>query len=302
MAQYKWQVRLDRGEQVEVLGEQAMSVGPGFATETYFKIAPPAGEFRWIHAEQAVSPHSAANQTVAQTASQPEIRSVGGPSANENREDSPGAASLQNASPELAKKVAELNVELALLVAQPIEQWDLESLQKRADALALQVSNTSLARELKAVSQRMAEYQTLQRRYQKAQEPVAAEENDDISKHGVSAAPQALPDEGEQDVPAEVGAAVTQTSANSGTSRYDTEGWLMPVHSTKRVAPPFAVLDDEGRVRAYVTPAPGLNLRRYANKYVGLIGEQRYVSTLHAPHITAERVVKQNREKPEGSP
>ncbi|MHB8972422.1 MAG: SH3 domain-containing protein [Pirellulaceae bacterium] len=302
VAQYKWQVRLDRGEQVEVLGEQAMSVGPGFATETYFKIAPPAGEFRWIHAEQAVSPHSAANQTVSQTASQPEIRSVGGPSANENREDSPGATSLQNASPELAKKVAELNVELALLVAQPIEQWDLESLQNRADALALQVSNTSLARELKAVSQRMAEYQTLQRRYQKAQEPVAAEENEDISKHGVSAAPQALPDEGEQDVHAEVGAAVTQTSANSGTSRYDTEGWLMPVHSTKRVAPPFAVLDDEGRVRAYVTPAPGLNLRRYAKKYVGLIGEQRYVSTLHAPHITAERVVKQNREKPEGSP
>ena len=47
----------------------------------------------------------------------------------------------------------------------------------------------------------------------------------------------------------------------------------MPVHSTKRVAPPFALLDDEGRVQAYVTPMPGLNLRRYTKKYVGIVGE-----------------------------
>jgi uncharacterized protein YraI len=298
--QYKWQVRLERGERVEVLGDQAMTVGPGFATETYFKIAPPAGEFRWIHAEQAVSPHSSANQTVSQTTLRPDPRSVGGPSASENRDGSTGATSVdvENASPELAKKIEELNVELSLLVTQQIDQWDLESLQKRADALAQQVSSTILARELKAISQRMAEFQTLQRRYQKAQEPVADDENEKINQHGVSVAPQALPDDGEQgqDIRTAVGAGVAQTSANSGASRYDTEGWLMPVHSTKRVAPPFAVLDDDGRVRAYVTPAPGLNLRRYIKKYVGLVGEQRYVSALHASHITAERVVKQNRE------
>ena len=57
----------------------------------------------------------------------------------------------------------------------------------------------------------------------------------------------------------------------------------MPVHSTKRVAPPFALLDDEGRVQAYVTPVPGLNLRRYTKKYVGIIGEKTYVSSL-PPH------------------
>ena len=41
--QHKWQVRLERGELVEVQGEQSLSVGPGFATETYYRIAPPAG-------------------------------------------------------------------------------------------------------------------------------------------------------------------------------------------------------------------------------------------------------------------
>src|SRR4051794_35862682 len=38
------QIRLKKGEGVEVLGEQNIS------GEKWYKIAPPAGEFRWIHA------------------------------------------------------------------------------------------------------------------------------------------------------------------------------------------------------------------------------------------------------------
>jgi len=38
------QVRLKQGEVVEILGQQSID------GETWFKIAPPAGEFRWIHA------------------------------------------------------------------------------------------------------------------------------------------------------------------------------------------------------------------------------------------------------------
>ncbi len=182
-------------------------------------------------------------------------------------------------------------------MTRPIDQWNVDSLQQRADALARQAASTTMARELESISKRMAEFQTLQRRHQKAQEPVAGGEDEQISKHGVSAAPRALPNDlPSGDSPAG-GVGVSQASADSNDSPYDAEGWLMPVHSTKRVAPPFAVLDDDGRVRAYVTPAPGLNLRRYTKMYVGLVGQQRYVSTLRAPHVTAERVIKQNREK-----
>lgn len=41
------QVRLKRGELVEVLGWKRMGTGAG--TQTWYRIAPPAGEFRWIH-------------------------------------------------------------------------------------------------------------------------------------------------------------------------------------------------------------------------------------------------------------
>ena len=315
--QHKWQVRLERGERVEVLGELAMTVGPGFATETYHKIAPPAGEFRWIHAQHALSLNTAAQETVAQSRSQNDYRHVGGPTASAPA-DLPSAVKATLSSPELAKQVEELNIALSLLVTREIDQWDLDSLKQCADALAQQAADTKVAQEIKAISQRMEEFETLQRRYRKAQERDVSnhqvgskgaghdsdgndgdndgEANSAIEKHGVSAAPRLLQNDWARDIDAAIGPEVTQTAAASGDSRYDAEGWLMPVHSTKRVAPPFAVLDDDGRVRAYVTPAPGLNLRRYAKQYVGLLGDRRYVDTLCAPHITAERVVKQKRE------
>jgi uncharacterized protein YraI len=40
------QVRLDRGEEVEVI--EAKHFGTGPAAKTWYKIAPPAGEFRWV--------------------------------------------------------------------------------------------------------------------------------------------------------------------------------------------------------------------------------------------------------------
>jgi hypothetical protein len=73
--------------------------------------------------------------------------------------------------------------------------------------------------------------------------------------------------------------------------RFDGTGWLLPVHSTKRVAPPYALLDDNGKVLQYVTPAPGLNLHRYERRRVGLYGQRTPTPSLNAPHLTAHRLV-----------
>jgi uncharacterized protein YraI len=316
--QHKWQVRLERGERVEVLGELAMTVGPGFATETYHKIAPPAGEFRWIHAQHAVSPSSAAQETVSrsQSEAQRDYRHVA--QAATAAPAAAGPATTAKATlpaTEVAKQIAELKVALSLLVTQEIEQWDLASLKRRSDTLVQQAADATLTREIKVIARRIEEFEALQRRYQKAQQPdlkshqvsgvdPARDPEDDAAEHekaaapavekdAVPAAPRLLQSDFVRAIDEALSPEVTQTSADSADSRYDAEGWLMPVHSTKRVAPPFAVLDDDGRVRAYVTPAPGLNMRRYVKQYVGLIGERQYVDALRAPHVTAERVVRQ---------
>ena len=79
--------------------------------------------------------------------------------------------------------------------------------------------------------------------------------------------------------------------------RFDGSGWLMPVHSSNQAAPPYALLNDEGFVLQYVTPAPGLNLRRYLKKEVGVIGQQSYLPALHTSHLTAHRVVMLDRHR-----
>jgi hypothetical protein len=42
---------------------------------------------------------------------------------------------------------------------------------------------------------------------------------------------------------------------------------------------------------AFVTPGPGINLRRYENKPVGIYGKRGMIEALKKPHLVAERVI-----------
>ena len=52
--QYRWQVQLNVGEQLGVLGEASVKNGSDEREALWYKVSPPAGEFRWIE-ESAVS-------------------------------------------------------------------------------------------------------------------------------------------------------------------------------------------------------------------------------------------------------
>ena len=73
--------------------------------------------------------------------------------------------------------------------------------------------------------------------------------------------------------------------------KYDGVGWLMPVYSQDRSTPPFALLDDDGKMLQYVTPAPGVNLRRYARKNVGIFGTRLLPQAGKSNRLTAYRVI-----------
>ena len=76
-----------------------------------------------------------------------------------------------------------------------------------------------------------------------------------------------------------------------GDLAFEGTGWLMPVHSSKQRVPPYALLDAQGQVLHYVTPAPGMKLHRYTNKEVGVYGKKHKSDGLKATYIVAERVV-----------
>lgn len=78
----------------------------------------------------------------------------------------------------------------------------------------------------------------------------------------------------------------------TGRPNFDREGYLVQVYSARPNAPPFALTDRTGETIAYISPAPGLNLRRYLNEAVGIVGRTGYLTGLDTPHLIAERVVK----------
>jgi hypothetical protein len=73
--------------------------------------------------------------------------------------------------------------------------------------------------------------------------------------------------------------------------RFDGRGWLVPAYSSQRIAPPYALLDGEGRILTFLSPAPGLNLNRYLRKEIGVFGQRSPGDYLEKPHLTASRVV-----------
>ncbi len=51
--QFRWQVKLDRGEKLKVQGEQVVKNSQG-EDVLWYKVSPPSGEFRWIPRDQVV--------------------------------------------------------------------------------------------------------------------------------------------------------------------------------------------------------------------------------------------------------
>ena len=67
-------------------------------------------------------------------------------------------------------------------------------------------------------------------------------------------------------------------------------GRLERVTSPRTGAPQYALLDQFGRVRCYVTPGPGINLRYYVGRQVGVNGVRGYMPEQQANHLTAQHI------------
>jgi len=61
--------------------------------------------------------------------------------------------------------------------------------------------------------------------------------------------------------------------------------------------PRYALTDDYGRILKFVTPSPGLNVRRYLRKQIGVSGTQQMLPDLKQPHLTAERITELDRHR-----
>jgi len=288
-------VRLQQGELVELIdvGGREGKAPAGDTDRKWLRISPPSGEFRWVkaadlqevsNAETAKAP--AINRNRAAIRIPPDDRATHAMARPTHQKRQQRAASIDGKAGEgkdsadakwisrnarLRDDLADIEVQLSLMVAKDMRSWRLEQLRGRLESNADKLGSEEERTRAKSLLERIGEFEELQNRV------VQATGDSPIPEVRRSVAPAN---------------ATTPGAVERATGvRYDGSGWLVPVHSTKRTAPPYALLDAEGDVLQYVSPTPGLNLHRYLRKQVGIFGQRGLQQPLKKPHLTAERVV-----------
>ncbi len=261
------QVRLERGEKVELL-EAPQPDSP------WCKIAPPAGEFRWVFSkfvDRKPSSDLADDQRddnrldegVRLVNSQSEAE----PSRDDDRAlDTAGTSSAAEFDPDVGRRreLARLELELSALVVQDISAWSFDDLEHRADELLQQAQSPVERGHVRLLLNKLERFDDIRQRHA------------DLRKPGGEAT--AMPAAGGFD------------NRRADISNFDGVGRLSPVISDKVGGPQYALVDDANAVISFVTPAPGVNLRPYVDHYVGVNGQRGYLTELQRQHISVQRV------------
>lgn len=316
------QVRLHRGEVVEVLDKKQF--GSGSEAGTWYKIAPPSGEFRWVSGKyvdpdfpkDGLRRSSAENNPllhplppVDPTASKPRAASQASSQAAPSAEPwGPSKAAVSTAGPLGSTTRREEpsrsgsprqfhDPDDPKVANRPTRQLSPEEFQDEIDKLEMDLSVMVVEEptvwnfdELAARTKTLlleAETAVERGRARTLLNKIA--QSEDIKQRYDMVAKLRTTTERENRQLAELSQARGGV-ASSGSGRYDGTGRLARVVSPKVGAPQYALVDDTGNVQCYVSPAPGVNMQSYIGQRIGVVGVRGYITEQRAQHVMAKHV------------
>jgi len=313
------QVRLHKGEVVELLDMK--EVGSGSDRQTWYKIAPPSGEFRWVfgkYVDPDFKPTGLRRTAAADAPSDAEARYAEAPerattydepteprTADRGRElpslrarasgadrtaDPEGdfraeteltdtyderyepAVDRQMTPEQYREALRRLDRELAAMVAEEPTVWAFDDILLEAEEL-LHQAQTAVERGMaKVLLRKLDRFVAIQKHHR----ALASRRRDvDISRRRTAPAERL---------------AGTLGAGLPGDGSFDGVGRLTPVVSKRLESPRYALMDDAGGVRCYVTPAAGVPLGHYLGQRVGVNGTRGYIPEERAYHIMAQHV------------
>ncbi len=317
------QVRLKQGETVEVLGEE------NIAGEKWYKISPPAGEFRWIQAavvERAVpikdagtSPSTtpvSENGNLIQLASNTEVEPATPASSSGDSVPPPLLPVSKPADPATPPAQAAPPAASAATSAPPSQTapQTTPTAASAADPPAAQASG-DLSHELAAIELRLSRMvaapvnlwnteklerdtaQLMSRARTQPERDAIRATQEKISRFadiGRRANPATSNIAQATRLPSTAAGTPTSAAAVPPGGPYDAEGILRPVVSRRPGAPQFALVDDRGQVISFVTSTPDLNLQPYLGHRIGVVGVRGYIAEFQRANVTAARVTPLN--------
>jgi hypothetical protein len=174
-------------------------------------------------------------------------------------------------------EIDQMDLEISQMVAEEPTVWAFDDLRTRAET-AVARAQTALERgRARLVLSKIQRFQEIKDRY----EHVAQVKTESGAREAeLTAAIVQKPD-----TPTPAAAAPQPALA-----RFDGAGRLTAVVSLRIGTPHFAIVDPSGAVRSYVTPAPGVNLRPFLGRQVGITGARGFMPELGTPHLTARQI------------
>ncbi len=171
-------------------------------------------------------------------------------------------------------EVEAIDLGLSIMVIEEPTVWAFDELRQRAESLLVQAETALERGRARVLVRRLARFEDIKRRYDAVYSvrKATVQSNRRLASLG----------------PKERTAARKQSSSSE--TGFDGVGELTRVVSPKLGAPRYALVDRGGGVRSYVSPAPGVNLRHYVGRRVGIHGTRGYLPELRAHHIMAQHV------------
>ncbi|MGA2035945.1 MAG: SH3 domain-containing protein [Thermoguttaceae bacterium] len=324
------QVRLHRGETVELLDIKQTGPASASGANTWYKIAPPAGEFRWVSAKFVDSQYARDGlrststgvplaspvqdrvplASPVQWSAHVPVTEPGGSAARESNPQSlipnpqspipnpqspnpspvreppveiyPETTSDQSrADSNLPRTISteqfqtesnRVEVEISAMVAEEPSVWQFDVLQQRAQALLEQSETAGERGRARLLLSKIARFEDIQRRWQAINKIRDESDRADRQLARLGPRPQG------------------PTLDDAPADRYDAMGHLMRMPMGRSGMPQFALLDADGRVRCYITPGPGVNLRQFLGHDVGVTGVRGYIPEQRAEYLSARHI------------
>lgn len=211
----------------------------------------------------------------------------------------------------LQERLDELSLRFAQILLLSPEAWDFSELRRDLQRLIEQASPGSLQEEARSLAARIARAEEIRQRFVQTSGPTPSALISSMPNSPPQTEPSERPLRLLGDAPGQAGTGMTagqgagetapatfafatvQTVGRStpGDDRFDAVGRLMRVVPSSWGTPRYALVDESGTIRAFVTPLPGVNLEYYLGTRIGITGTCSVYGSDQVPHVLARSVV-----------
>ena len=264
-------VTLGSGKIVEILD---MSADLG----SWCKISPPSGEFRWVQTS-FLSPPEMVVHTPRMSATAAETPAAAVSAGN--------PAAMRN----FMWHVTVLETDLSRTIANnETSRWDTPSLLMRANSLENRAETVTQKEQVEMVRLRILEADEVRRKKLAMMEIEANSLGTQASR---LQAADITPASGWRNTNTARELPPSAAPFTTVPGRHDYEGTLVLVRPREKKdfdLPRYALLDDRGMLRCYVTPPPDMDLAPYVDARVQIAGTQKYKPEHAAWNLTAREI------------